>query len=161
LFDLDDLIAKIVVEYISRIKRTENGKDLKLIHLCNKEITVVNADIERLNQVISNLLSNAIQFTKEGTISISTQKRIESKNGLQEEEIIVIVEDTGSGIDTGIMTTLFSKFTSKSQRGTGLGLYISKSIVEAHKGKIWAENSSDGKKGATFTFSIPLSTTGY
>ena len=162
-FDLNDMISKLVVEYTSRIKRTENGKgegkDVKLIHLRNKEIIVVGADRERLNQVISNLLSNAIKFTKEGTISISEQKRIESKDGVQEEEVIVMVNDTGSGIDKEIMAKLFSKFTTKSQQGTGLGLYISKSIVEAHNGKIWVENNPDGKKGATFAFSLPLSTT--
>ena len=162
-FDLNDMISKLVVEYTSRIKRTENekgeGNDVKLIHLRNKEIIVVDADRERLNQVISNLLSNAIKFTKEGTISISEQKRIESKDGVQEEEVVVMVNDTGSGIDKEIMAKLFSKFTTKSQQGTGLGLYISKSIVEAHNGKIWVENNPDGKKGATFAFSFPLSTT--
>src|SRR5919107_213067 len=140
-FDLNDMISQLVVEYTSRIKRTENGKGegegVKLIHLRNKEIIVVNADRERLNQVISNLLSNAMKFTKEGTISISEQKRIESKDGVQGEEVIVMVNDTGSGIDKEIMAKLFSKFTTKSQQGTGLGLYISKSIVEAHNGKIW------------------------
>ena len=129
-FDLNDMISQLVVEYTSRIKRTENGngegKDVKLIHLRNKEIIVVNADRERLNQVISNLLSNAMKFTKEGTISISEQKRIESKDGVQEEEVIVMVNDTGSGIDKEIMAKLFSKFTTKSQQETGLGLYISK-----------------------------------
>jgi signal transduction histidine kinase len=162
-FDLNDMISKLVVEYTSRIKRTENGKgegkDVKLIHLDDKEIIVVKADRERLNQVISNLLSNAIKFTKEGTISISEQKRIESKDGAQEEEVIVMVNDTGPGIDKEIMAKLFSKFTTKSFQGTGLGLYISKSIVEAHNGKIWVENNPDGKKGATFAFSLPLSTT--
>ena len=162
-FDLNDMISQLVVEYTSRIKRTENGKGegegVKLIHLRNKEIIVVNADRERLNQVISNLLSNAMKFTKEGTISISEQKRIESKDGVQGEEVIVMVNDTGSGIDKEIMAKLFSKFTTKSQQGTGLGLYISKSIVEAHNGKIWVENNSYGKKGTTFAFSLPLSTT--
>jgi signal transduction histidine kinase len=162
-FDLNEMISKLVVEYTSRIKRTENGKgegkDVKLIHLDDKEIIVVKADRERLNQVISNLLSNAIKFTKEGTISISEQKRIESKDGAQEEEVIVMVNDTGPGIDKEIMAKLFSKFTTKSFQGTGLGLYISKSIVEAHNGKIWVENNPEGKKGATFAFSLPLSTT--
>jgi len=158
LFDLNELISKIVVEYTNRIERTEVGKDVKLIHLCNKEAIVVKADKERLDQVISNLLSNAIKFTKEGTIYISEQKRVESKDGVQKEEVIVMVNDTGSGIDTEIMTKLFSKFTTKSQQGTGLGLYISKCIVEAHDGKIWAENNSNGKKGATFAFSLPLPT---
>jgi K+-sensing histidine kinase KdpD len=77
---------------------------------------------------------------------------------VQKEEVIVMVNDSGSGIDTEIMTKLFSKFTTKSQQGTGLGLYISKCIVEAHDGKIWAENNSNGKKGATFAFSLPLPT---
>jgi signal transduction histidine kinase len=64
LFDLSDLISKIVIEYTNRIERTGVGKDVKLIHLCNKEAIVVEADKERLNQVISNLLNNAIKFTK-------------------------------------------------------------------------------------------------
>ena len=161
LFDLNEMISKLVVEYTSRIKRMESRdgkvKDVKLSHVSNKEIREVKADRERLNQVISNLLSNALKFTNEGTISISEQKRTENKDGLQEEEVIIMVNDTGSGIDKEIMAKLFSKFTTKSQQGTGLGLYISKSIIEAHNGKIWAENNSDGKKGATFAFSLPLS----
>jgi signal transduction histidine kinase len=159
LFDLSDLISKIVIEYTNRIERTGVGKDVKLIHLCNKEAIVVEADKERLNQVISNLLSNAIKFTKEGKIDISEQKRIENKDGIKKEEAMVMINDTGSGIDPEIMTKLFSKFTTKSQQGTGLGLYISKFIIEAHDGKIWAENNSDGKKGAMFAFSLPLPTT--
>ena len=154
-FDLNDMISKIVEENTRRIEKTESGKDIKLIHSRNKESIVIEADRERLNEVISNLLSNAIKFTKEGTISISEQKRIGSKNGMQ--EVIVMVNDTGSGIDSEIMAKLFSKFTTKSEQGTGLGLYISKNIVEAHGGKIWAENNSDGMRGATFTFSLPLS----
>ena len=154
-FDLNDMISKIVKENTRRIEKTESGKDIKLIHSGNKESIVIEADRERLNEVISNLLSNAIKFTKEGTISISEQKRTGSKKGMQ--EVIVIVNDTGSGIDSEIMAKLFSKFTTKSEQGTGLGLYISKNIVEAHGGKIWAENNSDGMGGATFTFSLPLS----
>ena len=159
LFDLSDLISKIVIEYTNRIERTGLGKDVKLIHLPNKEAIVVEADIERLNQVISNLLSNAIKFTKEGKIDISEQRRIENKDGIKKDEAIIMINDTGSGIDPEIMTKLFSKFTTKSQQGTGLGLYISKCIIEAHDGKIWAENNSDGKKGAMFAFSLPLPTT--
>ena len=72
-----------------------------------------------------------------------------------DEQLIVSVKDTGSGIDPEIMSRLFTKFTTKSQTGTGLGLFISKSIIEAHGGRIWAENNKDGK-GATFTFRLPL-----
>jgi signal transduction histidine kinase len=67
----------------------------------------------------------------------------------------VSVKESGAGIDPEIMPKLFTKFTSKSQTGMGLGLFISKSIIEAHGGKIWAENNKD-RKGATFTFRLPL-----
>ena len=75
------------------------------------------------------------------------------------DHLIVSVKDTGSGINPEIMPRLFAKFATKSNTGTGLGLglYISKSIVEAHGGRIWAENNKDGEKGATFYFSLPLS----
>ena len=92
-------------------------------------------------QVLSNLLSNALKFTKEGTIAITTDKRY--------NEVIVKVRDSGSGIDSEIFPRLFEKFASKSEKGTGLGLFISKNITEAHGGRIWAENNPDGK-GATF-----------
>jgi signal transduction histidine kinase len=108
---------------------------------------VVEADRMRITQVISNLLSNAIKFTKQGTIYISED--------IKDGEVIVSVKDTGVGIDSEIMSRLFTKFTSKSQTGTGLGLFISKSIIEAHGGRIWAENNTNGK-GATFTFRLPL-----
>jgi two-component system, OmpR family, sensor histidine kinase VicK len=65
------------------------------------------------------------------------------------------VKDSGAGIDPEILPRLFTKFATKSFEGTGLGLFISKSIIEAHDGKIWAENNSDGK-GATFSFSLPI-----
>ena len=67
------------------------------------------------------------------------------------------IKDTGTGIDPEIVPRLFEKFASKSYHGTGLGLFISKNIVEAHGGKIWAENNKDGERGATFYFSLPLS----
>ncbi|HKG42208.1 MAG TPA: HAMP domain-containing sensor histidine kinase, partial [Nitrososphaeraceae archaeon] len=74
----------------------------------------------------------------------------------KDNHILVSVKDTGTGIDPEILPRLFTKFATKSFEGTGLGLFISKSIIEAHGGKIWAENNSDGKKGATFTFSLPI-----
>ncbi len=103
----------------------------------------------RINQVISNLLSNAVKFTQQGTVYVSA----ENKDG----QVVMSVKDTGPGIDSEIMPRLFSKFTSKSQTGTGLGLFISKSIIEAHGGRIWAENNKD-KKGATVAFRLPLET---
>jgi len=106
----------------------------------------VQADRDRMTQVVSNLLDNATKFTKEGTITIATEKR----GG----QVIVSVQDTGTGIDLDIMPRLFSKFATKSDRGTGLGLFISKSILEAHGGKIWCANNPGGR-GATFAFSLP------
>jgi signal transduction histidine kinase len=153
--DLNDMISKIVEENARHIKGTENGQGIKLIHFCSKTLIIVEADRERLIQVISNLLLNAIKFTKEGTISISVQENIESIKNSSIQEVIVTVKDTGSGIDPEIAPNLFSKFTT-SEQGTGLGLFISKNIIEAHGGKIWAKNNPDGERGTTFIFSLPL-----
>ncbi|MBA3750645.1 MAG: response regulator [Nitrosopumilus sp.] len=110
---------------------------------------ILNADVARITQVVSNLLSNAIKFTQKGEISVKITKDD------TDQQIIVSVTDTGQGIDPEIMPRLFTKFATKSIVGTGLGLYISKRIIEAHGGKIWAENNSDGI-GATFSFTLPL-----
>ena len=119
---------------------------------------------------ISNLLSNAIKFTKEGIISVSKERRKGGgrvttntdynyrtrNNGDAGNDIVIGIKDTGVGIDPEILPRLFTKFTTKSETGgTGLGLFISKSIVEAHGGKIWAQNNSDGK-GCSFYISLPL-----
>jgi signal transduction histidine kinase len=105
----------------------------------------------RLTQVVSNLLNNAVKFTdKEGEISVHVEK--DDTN----QQIIVSVKDNGQGIDPEIFPRLFSKFTSKSHVGTGLGLFISKKIIEAHGGRIWAQNNSGGK-GSTFSFTLPMS----
>ena len=116
-----------------------------------KEPIIVNADKVRICEVISNLLGNAIKFTtKEGgrNITIKAEKK--------DSQAVVSIKDTGSGIDPEIKPKLFSKFVTNSPGGTGIGLFISKSIVEAHGGRIWAENNADGK-GAIFVFSLPLS----
>jgi signal transduction histidine kinase len=78
----------------------------------------------------------------------------------EEKEVIVLVNDTGVGIHPEMFSRLFTKFASRSFEGTGLGLFISKRIIEAHGGKIWAENNNgndkENAKGATFGFSLPL-----
>jgi signal transduction histidine kinase len=149
-FNLNELISNAVQDYRNQIEKGNRG--IKLLYSPSKQDIVVEADRSRLTQVISNLLNNAIKFTKEGTISISTEKK--------DNQVIVSVKDTGSGIDPEILPRLFSKFSAKSFEGTGLGLFISKNIVEAHGGKIWAENNNDddayGEKGATFYFMLPL-----
>ena len=117
---------------------------------------MVEADRDRIDQAVSNLLNNAIKFTskKGGTISVIAEKRNGSKIDNQ-GEVVVNVVDTGEGIHHEMIPRLFTKFASESNSGTGLGLYISKSIVESHGGRIWAENNPDGK-GATFSFSLPI-----
>ena len=147
--NLNELISDLIEDYRNEIEKT--NKDIKILHEPQNQIIDVEADKNRLTQVISNLLSNAIKFTMKGTIRVTE----EVKDG----KALVSIEDTGLGIDTEIFPRLFLKFAAKSETGTGLGLFISKSIVEAHGGKIWAENNADhdGKKGATLTFSIPLS----
>ena len=114
----------------------------------------VQADKIRLYEVLANLLSNAVKFTQKGTVSISTD--IRSNTSDNRDEVIIRIRDTGVGIHPEILPRLFTKFTTRSDRGTGLGLFICKGIVEAHGGIIWAENNSDGK-GATFSFTLPLS----
>jgi two-component system sensor histidine kinase VicK len=108
----------------------------------------IRGDKGRLVQVITNLLGNALKFTKEGQITVTLTR--DNNN-----QVVVIVKDTGTGIDPEIYPRLFSKFATKSEEGTGLGLYISKKIVEAHGGKIWAQNNPDGK-GTTFYFTLPI-----
>ena len=150
-FNLNDLIFRIIDDDKSQI----DNKDIKLIYQDSSNsddnnIIIVQADKYRLNQVISNLISNSIKFTnKGGTIFITIKREKDNK------AIIISIKDTGIGIDPEIMPRLFTRFASKSFQGTGLGLYISKSIIEAHGGRIWATNNTDGK-GAIFTFSLPL-----
>ena len=108
---------------------------------------LIQADRGRISQVVLNLLSNALKFTEEGTIVITSEIKD------YQNVLVVSVNDTGAGIDFEIMPQLFTKFASKSFAGTGLGLYICKNIIEAHGGKMWAKNNSDGK-GSTFSFSL-------
>ena len=115
----------------------------------------MEADKNRINQVISNLLINAIKFTKKGTITITTEmKEREYDDDIADKVVIIAIKDSGIGIDTKVFPKLFTKFTSVSQGGTGLGLFISKNIIEAHGGKMWAENNQNDKD-ATFSFSLP------
>jgi len=147
--NLNELISDIIEDQKNEIEKT--NKDIRLVHERQDQIIEIDADKNRLTQVISNLLSNAIKFTREGTIRVTEE--------VKDSMALVTVMDTGRGIDPEISPRLFLKFAAKSETGMGLGLFISKSIVEAHGGKIWAQNNTDydRKKGATFTFSIPLS----
>jgi two-component system sensor histidine kinase VicK len=172
-FNLNDAIVDFVEHYRKQIA---NG-NVKVMYEPGGGIILVEADRQRLIQVISNLINNAIKFTKEGTVTVTTtsssiikRKDAERDTGEgeeggagEEEEVVIAVKDTGTGIDRELMPRLFTKFATKSYQGTGLGLYISKSIIEAHGGKMWAENNSDEgsdsetkHKGATFYFTLPV-----
>lgn len=144
-FDVNALIENVAKDEGSHI----DSKEIKIVTKNDGYPIDIEADRDRMSQVISNLLHNAIKFTKTGIIEISSK--------IQDADVIVSVKDNGPGIDHQIIPILFSKFVTKSDKGTGLGLYICKNIIEAHDGKIWAENNSEGS-GAIFSFSLPTKT---
>jgi signal transduction histidine kinase len=147
-FDLRKKIENVVNDICST---TPANKDIRIRFESNvsKASVIIEGDRGRIFEVISNLLNNAIKFTKKGEVVVVLNER--------DGQEIVSVRDTGNGIAPEIYPSLFTKFATKSEKGTGLGLFLAKNIVEAHGGKIWAENNSDGK-GATFTFSLPIQT---
>lgn len=148
-FDINELVSSTIQDFV--------------MHTCNSGIKTKNiqflfspkgrifvyADKDRITQVISNLIDNAFKFTQKGTIAISVIK--------QDDRTIVSVDDSGIGIDAHIASRLFSKFATSSENGIGLGLYISKNIVEAHDGKIWVQNNLN-RSGVTISFQIPTKT---
>ena len=151
-FDLNDVIIN-VMDDISLSTGFLNNENITLSY--EPQHITLEADKGRIIQVISNLLGNGIKFTKEGTISVTSE--------IKDSEVFVSISDTGQGLDPEVLPQLFTKFSTKSplhgvQMGTGLGLFISKSIIEAHGGKIWAENNngSNGTVGATFCFTLPI-----
>lgn len=149
-FDLRELVADLVCEHSKMLKKS--NKNIKLEYVSKDDASVksiVEADRGRISQVVSNLISNAVKFTQEGSIIITLEINDD------ENALVIRVKDTGEGIDSGIFPRLFTKFASNSFTGTGLGLYISKSIIGEHGGKMWAENNADGK-GASFYFTLPL-----
>jgi signal transduction histidine kinase len=182
-FNINEKIRTVIVDIKSK---EEQQDEIKISFESKADPIVVEADQLRIYQVVSNLLANAVKSTKKSfgssdsgsnnnssiadiggdTITVFTAIRKSStyaKNddtssisNRHDDEVIISIKDRGTGIDPDIQDKLFSKFATKSDTGSGLGLYISKSIVEAHGGRIWAENNSDGN-GATFTFSLPIS----
>jgi signal transduction histidine kinase len=153
--NLNILISEVLKDYAKRIVKQPMAKivyDFKYT-----DDIIVEADKDRLSQVISNLLDNALKFTNpDQTILVNIDKKRSEKEGEGKEQAIVSVKDDGEGIPDKILSKLFLKLTpTESSTGTGLGLYICKNIIEAHGGKIWAENNSDGK-GAIFRFTLPI-----
>ena len=153
LLDLNEVISNIIEDYKTII--VKDNQNVKLFFKPSHYALFVEADKERIAGVISNLLSNAIKFTKKGEIFVFTEKEDNSNSPYA----LVTVKDTGKGIDPEILPKVFSKFITKSFEGLGLGMYIAKNIVEAHKGKIWTENNKNknGNRGAIFYFTLPLS----
>ena len=163
-FNLNELIFDVLQYFRTLLK--DNPK-IRLDYKSDGDVWIV-ADKNRIMQVISNLLTNAIKFTKAGRILVQLRMKKRSKKIVDSNEVIVSIKDEGLGIDPSMLPRLFTKFASKSEKGTGLGLFISKSIIDAHGGKIWAENNRKSRRksrgedgthrggGAIFAFSLPV-----
>jgi two-component system, OmpR family, sensor histidine kinase VicK len=162
-FSLEKLVIEIVGEYNNNIHLlNKNQLEIRYdsqLNDCNNTNTesrrnfgYVFADRTRIIQVIVNILENAVEFTDRGTITLRLNENMTTR------EILLTISDSGRGIDPQILPNLFTKFVSKSRKGTGLGLYISKKIIETHGGKIWAENCYDENnkiEGSKFTLTLP------
>ena len=144
-FDLDIVIRSALEDTKNALKADEERSNHVQLQYESISKSLVYADKGRIYQVVYNLLANSVKFTQQGFIRVTVEKN--------PTDIVVRVRDTGKGIDPDIMSRLFTKFSTKSETGTGLGLFICKSIVEAHGGKIWAKNNIDGK-GSTFSFTL-------
>jgi len=160
-FSLDGLVLDTIKDFEDNLKAM--GIEFEYRNLNNFECNVL-ADKTRIGQVITNMIGNSAKFIgKDGTISITVERKKycdDKRVGNKDKDVVVVcVKDTGTGIDTEMLPKIFTKFASKSFQGTGLGLYISKKIVEAHGGRVLAENNNDGR-GANFSFSLPLENSG-
>ncbi len=143
LFDIVQVIEELLSDYTFQV----NKKNLKLdLHTSSKKI-MINADKIRIIEVLDNLLSNSIKFTERGQIVISVQEK--------SHHVVITITDTGSGIDEEDHKKIFSKFYTTDKLGTGLGLYISRIIVEKHLGKIEGISNKNGV-GSTFTIELPV-----
>lgn len=160
-FDIISVTRAIIYDYASQLNHNRlklrlffEGKEIDMSYDLQKHgVTLfINADKNRIIQVLSNILINSIKFTKSGEICVTINTDI--------KYLVIKVIDSGPGIDKEILPRLFDKFVTGSQSGTGLGLYISRNIIEAHGGNIWAENN-EGKNGATFGFVLPLNISKY
>ena len=148
--ELNEMIGNVIEDYKDIISKKRYGSDqIRLVFEPSKENIFVNADKVRIIQVLSNLLDNALKFTREGNIIITIEMIKEN------QEVMVSIKDSGTGIDLEILPQLFKKFATKSEQGTGLGLFISKNIIETHGGTMWGENNFESN-GSTFYFILPI-----
>lgn len=154
-FKLNDLLFNIVQNYYRQGRSSaSSGKDISVLYESPNENIVVEADKERISQVVRNIISNALEFTNEGNVLVTLRKESQQENGGR-QIAVVTVTDTGCGIDPAIMPRIFEKFVTRSEKGTGLGLFVARSIIHAHEGRIWVQNNTEGGKGATFCFTVP------
>ena len=145
-FDIDDILSQLVTEYSRQIEK-DVAKNKKVKISYEPLHVMILGDNYRITQVISNIINNAIKFTDQGIITII--------GNADSAELTIKISDTGKGIDNEIINRLFDKFVSRSEQGTGLGLFISKNIIEAHGGRIIGFNNENGT-GATFVIVLPL-----
>jgi two-component system sensor histidine kinase VicK len=145
-FNLNEMLQNAISDFQNQLSKEYRSNNLSLEFTEPENDTLVEADKDRINQIVSNLLSNAIKFTDQGKVSVMAIRN--------EHNVIVSIKDTGARIDPAILPRLFTKFATKSITGTGLGLYISKNIIEAHGGRIEGKNN-DNRIGAIFSFSLP------
>jgi len=145
-FDIDDILSQLVTEYSRQIEK-DVAKNKKIKISYEPLHVMIFADNYRITQVISNVINNAIKFTDQGIITII--------GNADSAELTIKISDTGKGIDNEIINRLFDKFVSRSEQGTGLGLFISKNIIEDHGGRIIGFNNENGT-GATFVIVLPL-----
>ena len=150
IIQLNEIIENVVKDYREIINKKRYGSDqVSIVFEPSKDIILVNADKGRIIQVLSNILDNALKFTKEGNIIITIKKIKEN------QQVMVAIKDSGTGLDPEIIPQLFKKFATKSEQGTGLGLFISKNIIETHDGIMWGENNSESN-GSSFYFTLPI-----
>jgi two-component system, OmpR family, sensor histidine kinase VicK len=154
-FELNDLLFSIVQNYYKEsTDSASSGKDVSVLYEPPNENIVVEADKERISQVVRNIIGNALEFTSEGTVLVTLRKERQQENEGR-QIAVVAVTDSGCGIDPAIVPRIFEKFVTRSDKGTGLGLFVSKSIIQAHEGRIWVQNNTEGEKGTTFCFTLP------
>jgi signal transduction histidine kinase len=152
-FELNDLLFSIVQNYYKEgTNSASSGKDVSVLYEPPNENIVVEADKERISQVVRNIIGNALEFTSEGTVLVTLRKERQQEG---RQIAVVAVTDSGCGIDPAIVPRIFEKFVTRSDKGTGLALFVSKSIIQAHEGRIWVQNNTEGEKGTTFCFTLP------
>lgn len=155
IIDYKKMVQTVVDELKPSIQKSKLTFNLKFNPDNENEKFIINADRDKLKQVITNLIDNSIKYTPSGSIDVSVVKNI------KEKKIIFSVKDTGVGISTDAMPRLFSKFVrldsgnKQNIYGTGLGLFVAKDIVTAHQGRIWAESDGDGK-GSVFNVELDM-----